>query len=268
MFLSNNIIGTLVAVVLFLIHKSDACTADLYDKTTRTALSRTSSEVFQLDVASLNQHVVSETLLPGEDRNSSQTTPLSAREHWIRRANHVLSDLVSPCPFVAFASVIVNHTDTSSSPLGRLICVGVNSQSQRGNPTLHGEIDAINRCSEVLQSPHFSLTPAEASLAFRDLTLYTNGEPCPMCASAIRWAGFRECVYGTSIETLIRLGWYQITVLSREIFARSGLLPTTTALIPDVLTAETDPLFSWQFDINAPCPESCARDDTGRCVPV
>ncbi|KAI0550470.1 hypothetical protein F4679DRAFT_542533 [Xylaria curta] len=105
-------------------------------------------------------------------------------------------------------------------------------------------------------------------LAFHDLTLYTNGEPCPMCASAIRWAGFRECVYGTSIDTLIRLGWYQIEVPSREIFARSGLLPTTTALIPDVLTAETDPFFSWQFDVNAPCPRSCVRDDTGSCVPV
>jgi tRNA(Arg) A34 adenosine deaminase TadA len=32
--------------------------------------------------------------------------------------------------------------------------------------------------------------------------LYTNGEPCPMCASAIRWAGFKEVIYGSGIRTI------------------------------------------------------------------
>lgn len=223
----------------------------------------------QHEVADSGQHVIPGRLLPEKDPNHFQAIPLSTREHWMRRANQALFDLTSsPCPFAAFGSVIVNHTDTSSSPLGRFICAGVNSGRSRGNPTLHGEMDAINRCSEVLQSPPFDLAPKAAMLAFRDLTLYTNAEPCPMCAGAIRWAGFRECVYGTSIETLIRLGWTQIEVSSREIFARSGLLSTTTTLIPDVLTAETDPLFSWQFDAKAPCPYSCVRDDADACVPV
>ncbi|KAI0388895.1 cytidine deaminase-like protein [Xylariaceae sp. FL0594] len=195
-------------------------------------------------------------------------TPLTTREHWMRHANQALSELASPCPFAAFGSVIVNHTDTSLSPLGRLLCAGVNSGGRRGNPTLHGEMDAINRCSEVLQSPPFDLAPESATKAFRDLTLYTNAEPCPMCASAIRWAGFRECVYGTSIDTLIKLGWTQIDVPSGEIFARSGRLPTSTALLPNVLTAETNPFFAWQYNKDAPCPGSCNRADTGTCVPV
>jgi tRNA(Arg) A34 adenosine deaminase TadA len=28
-----------------------------------------------------------------------------------------------------------------------------------------------------------------------------------MCASAIRWAGFREVVYIISIDTLVKKGW-------------------------------------------------------------
>ncbi|KAI1127281.1 cytidine deaminase-like protein [Nemania abortiva] len=242
MFPSITMISTLVAMVLSLLHQINAYIgAHLHDETTRTTQSRPTSENSQPDVAGSDQHVISESVPPEGSPNSSQIIPLSVREHWMRHANHVLRGLGSPCPFAAFASIIVNHTDTSSSPLGRFVCIGVNSGSRRGNPILHGEIDAINRCSEVLQGPHFGLTSKEARLAFRDLTIYTNAEPCSMCASAIRWAGFRECVYGTSIETLVRLGWPQIGVSSREIFARSGLLPSTTALIPDVLTAETDP---------------------------
>ncbi|KAJ9148998.1 hypothetical protein NKR23_g4682 [Pleurostoma richardsiae] len=203
-----------------------------------------------------------------ENGNAGQRSriPLSTREHWMRRANAALAELSSPCPFAAFATVIVNHTDTDS--LGEAVCVGVNSGSSLGNPTLHGEIATIDRCSETLQSPPYSLTPAETLRAFRDFTLYTNGEPCPMCASAIRWAGFRECVFGTSIETLIRLGWNQIDVRSSEIFSRSSRLPTETTLISDVLAAETDPFFSWQFDSDFPCPEGCIRGESGRCVPV
>lgn len=29
-----------------------------------------------------------------------------------------------------------------------------------------------------------------------------------MCASAIRWAGFKEYIYGTSIDTLVERGEY------------------------------------------------------------
>jgi tRNA(Arg) A34 adenosine deaminase TadA len=38
------------------------------------------------------------------------------------------------------------------------------------------------------------------------LTLLTNAESCAMCASAIRWAGFREVVYIISIDTLVKKG--------------------------------------------------------------
>lgn len=61
----------------------------------------------------------------------------------MRRAISALAELESPCPFAAFGTVIVNHTDTSSDPKGRLVCIGVNQNSQLGNPTLHGKEDGF-----------------------------------------------------------------------------------------------------------------------------
>ena len=86
-----------------------------------------------------------------------------------------------------------------------------------------------------------------------------------MCASAIRWAGFKEYVYGTSIGRLIETGWGQIDIESSEVFRQSWNLGTSTKFIAEVLTNETDPYFSWQFQEDYPCPGRCARGDTGRC---
>ncbi|KAJ8515871.1 hypothetical protein ONZ45_g6767 [Pleurotus djamor] len=189
--------------------------------------------------------------------------PFSTRAHWMRRANAALAELASPCTFAAFASVIVNHT---APGLGELVCIGVNSNRNTGNPTLHGEIAAIQNCSTVLTDPSgpYNLTASQALSAFSQLSLYTNAESCPMCASAIRWSGFREYIYGTSIETLIEQGWGQIRVSSVEVFRQSFDLSSQARLMGEVLTNETDPIFSWQFNPDAPCPAGCSRVE-GSC---
>jgi hypothetical protein len=79
-----------------------------------------------------------EVLVQEPDANPKVTgdvIPFSTRVHWMRRANAVLSELSSPCPFAAFGSVIVNHTDTQG--LGDVVCIGLNA-IEDGNPTLHG----------------------------------------------------------------------------------------------------------------------------------
>jgi hypothetical protein len=63
--------------------------------------------------------------------------PYSTRVHWMREANNALFALSGPCPFAAFGSVIVNHTGTTS--LGELVCIGANSNSESGNPIMHGQ---------------------------------------------------------------------------------------------------------------------------------
>ena len=71
-----------------------------------------------------------------------------------------------------------------------------------------GEITAINNCTRILTDPAgpHELSAAETLDAFADLSLYTNAGSCPMCAAAIRWAGFRDYVYGIDIARLVELG--------------------------------------------------------------
>ncbi|KAJ7911540.1 guanine deaminase [Mycena leptocephala] len=199
---------------------------------------------------------------------SINSVPFSTRVYWMRRTITALLELGSPCPLSAFASVIVNHTVPG---LGTLVCIGANSKRQTGDPTLHGEIAAIRNCSAILTDPAgpYKLSPAGALDAFAQLSLYTNAESCPMCASAIRWAGFREYIYGTSIQTLVQQGWGQIRIPSLEVFKQSFELPDPVRLMGEVLTNETDPYLLWQFNPDYPCPAGCARSgSSSTCAPI
>ena len=169
-------------------------------------------------------------------------------------------------------------------------------EADDGNDT--GEIAAIANCTSILTDPigRYNFTASQAQSAFSSLSLYTNAESCPMCASAIRWAGFKEYVYGTSIDTLVQrgkpsflftlffrvlisdlerfadvmvcLGWGQIRISSYEIFKESGDLPSRTKLIANVAVNETDPFFLWQYDPAYPCPVGCQRGAQGGCAVV
>ncbi|KAF4783621.1 CFEM domain-containing protein [Colletotrichum scovillei] len=182
----------------------------------------------------LQRYMALETCPPLKIVNGVNFT---TRAYWMRQANLALPN---PCPFAAFGSVIVNHT---TGGLGELVCTGANNNAGTGNPTLHGEMAAIDNCSAIFVDPQgpYRMTPAQALAAFANLTIYTNAESCPMCASAVRWAGFREYVFGTSIETLTEEGWGQIQITSRDVFRQSSGLPRRTRLLGPVLTNETDP---------------------------
>ena len=49
------------------------------------------------------------------------------------------------------------------------------------------------------------------------LVLYTTAEPCPMCMSALVWAGIGGVVYGTSIEGINRAGIPQIEIKANAV---------------------------------------------------
>ncbi|KAL8372302.1 hypothetical protein RB595_001881 [Gaeumannomyces hyphopodioides] len=194
----------------------------------------------------------------------------ATREFWMRRAIAVLEEQTgSPCPFAAFGTVIVNHTaDACSavgseqgcpSPAGTLVCAAVNAIGTTGDPTLHGEVAALRACVSDLQRPPHNLSPGAARRALRGLSLYTTAEPCPMCASAARWAGLREVVFGTSMPRLVALGWAQIDIRAAEVFARSQGLGAETTLVSGVLDEETDAYFAWQFGEGGARKPSCPR---------
>jgi tRNA(Arg) A34 adenosine deaminase TadA len=125
-------------------------------------------------------------------------------------------------PQAPFGAMVVNRKT------GEVVCQGVNASHE--NPTLHGEIAAINACAA-----------RDPDLPWADMALYASAEPCPMCAGAIAWAGVGQIVYGTSIATLTRLGIDQIGIDSRTVLEAAPFY--RGAVIAGVLAHETDKIY-------------------------
>lgn len=81
-----------------------------------------------------------------------------------------------------------------------------------------------------------------------------------MCASAIRWGGFKELVFGSSTKSLKAFKWSLISLSADGLFEYAKDLSTKTALHGGVLANETDAYFSWQFTDGLECPPGCHRD--------
>ncbi|EFQ32122.1 cytidine and deoxycytidylate deaminase zinc-binding region [Colletotrichum graminicola] len=193
-------------------------------------------------------------VIPYDDQDMSGLTvnsiPAEKRVEYMRKTNEALYRQSGPCPFAAFGAIIVNHTSDE------VVCEGANFRT--GDPTIHGEISAINACTAKVTKQ--GMTPTEIFAAWGDLSIYTNAESCPMCASAIRWAGFKEYVYGTTIQHNYNVGWGVMTLSNYDVFQQSRQLPGyQTVMTGQILTNETDPLFSRQYNASAPCPNECFR---------
>jgi len=117
--------------------------------------------------------------------------PLTESE--VRRGNHV------------FGAAIL-RPDTMTS-----VMIGSNNRVE--NPLFHGEIDTLNRFYKLPVRP-----PTE------ELLFLATHDPCPMCAAAIAWAGFKEVWVlfdykdvESSFEMPVDLAMY------RELFGVSGI---------------------------------------------
>jgi tRNA(Arg) A34 adenosine deaminase TadA len=128
-------------------------------------------------------------------------------------------------PKAPFGAVIVDNKT------GKVIAEGVNASNV--NPTLHGEIVAINDC--LKKHPHIN---------WSNVTLYTTGEPCPMCQSAIIWAGISRVVFATSIDYLKTHGWNQIDISASQVNDKASFYKGT--LTGGVLADKTNVLFNRQ----------------------
>jgi tRNA(adenine34) deaminase len=92
----------------------------------------------------------------------------------------------------------------------QIMALAHNTVRREHDPSAHAEINAIRSLTAQLQSP--SLT---------GYTIYTTGEPCPMCATACVWAGISEIFYGASIQDLISVNQSQIAITCEEVIAKS-----------------------------------------------
>jgi tRNA(adenine34) deaminase len=143
---------------------------------------------------------------------------LADHERYMRRA----IELARNAPRLPFGTVIVDRESSA------IVAEGWNRGEE--NPIWHGEIDALNRLANVPQRQLAS-----------QLLLYTTAEPCPMCQSAILWAGIGGVIFGTSIRRLQSHGWRQIDVVAEEIIRRTPFANCT--LVGGVLEQQCNALF-------------------------
>jgi tRNA(adenine34) deaminase len=144
--------------------------------------------------------------------------PLAAHEEAMRLA--IAAAAANPA--FPFGAVIVRASDRA------VMATGTNNGS--ANPTFHGEIVAIN-----------DYVARHGNRGWEETVLYTTGEPCPMCMSALAWARIGGVVYGTSIEKLRQVGIDQILLPATAVIAAAPFYHGE--ILGLVLAAETDALF-------------------------
>lgn len=99
--------------------------------------------------------------------------------------------------FMALATRISNENiDKGGGPFGaviakdnEIISTGANSVTLDNDPTAHAEVRAIRSACHKLGT--FKLTGC---------TVYSSCQPCPMCLSALYWAGVKRIYYGNTKE--------------------------------------------------------------------
>src|SRR6202047_5458978 len=147
---------------------------------------------------------------------ATQMAPLPGDEHFMRIA--IAEAARGDFPFGA---VIVRDGDVLST--------GRNLGRTTNDPTAHGEMVAIRRFVAV-----------RPAAGLQGTTLYTSGEPCPMCMSAVVWCWIHPVVFAASLHQLAtKLG--QIMLTSRAVADAAPF--ATIAITGGVLSAEALALF-------------------------
>ena len=101
--------------------------------------------------------------------------------------------------------------DSGTQPYGALLAdadghvleQACNTQVTERDATGHAELNLLR-----------AATPRWTREQLAACTVYASGEPCPMCAGAIYWAGVGRLVYGLSIETMTALAGPQADELA------------------------------------------------------
>ena len=79
---------------------------------------------------------------------------------------------------------------------GVIIGRGHNQVKEQNDPTCHGEVMAIRAACK-----------AKGTFDLSGCTIYTTGEPCPMCLGAILWANIEEIYYGCNVDDTAKIGF-------------------------------------------------------------
>lgn len=94
------------------------------------------------------------------------------------------------------AKLSLDNIDNGGGPFGavvvrdgEIIATGVNSVTNDNDPTAHAEVNAIRHACDKLKTFRLS-----------GCVVYSSCEPCPMCLSALYWAGVAKIYFGNTKE--------------------------------------------------------------------
>jgi tRNA(Arg) A34 adenosine deaminase TadA len=87
---------------------------------------------------------------------------------------------------------------------GNVVAVARNTVLKEKNPVCHAEINAIRKACRKLKTH-----------CLGDCIIYSTAEPCPMCFSAIHWAGIKKIVFGASIADAKKAGFNEMAISNR-----------------------------------------------------
>ena len=121
--------------------------------------------------------------------------PSSPKSNWLAPPHRTSRSLAQNIPIGA---VLVHD--------GLVIGRGHNRRVQQGSPTLHGEMDALERAGR------------QSASVYRASTMYTTLSPCAMCTGAILLYGIPRVVIGENAtfvgeEALLRSRGVQVEVV-------------------------------------------------------
>jgi tRNA(Arg) A34 adenosine deaminase TadA len=124
-------------------------------------------------------------------------------------------------PWCPFGTVIVNMKTKEIVSRGRV---------RGSNPIWHGEMSAIAACPDT-----------DTGFRWDEVCLYTTGESCPMCQSAILWAGMPLVVYGSSMPFLQSQGFGDINIRATAVISAS--LRAKCTIYGGILEEECNQMF-------------------------
>lgn len=100
---------------------------------------------------------------------------------------------------------------------------------ESGDPSIYAEVNVLRGA-------------ALAGIDLRRTILISTADPGPLSGSVAVWARVAGIVFGTSMATLLSLGWPEINIPVREVVAASPFPPVP--VVGGVLAEETDRLYS------------------------
>jgi guanine deaminase len=116
-----------------------------------------------------------------------------------------------------FMRLAVEQAKKGDAPYGavivkdnQVVAAAYNTVNRDSDPSAHAEVNVIRKLTAQLKNPSLD-----------GYSLYTTGEPCPMCATACVWTGISEIIYGASIADLIVGNQAQINISCEEVIAKS-----------------------------------------------